>query len=106
MMYRQSSLLLSSVRAPQTSEPRPGKVRMAFTASPCKGVLSPCCWASVISKVGAIRPLIPTLAGAFQTPRLLSVVVNSPAIAPLGGGRAGVWVAGGYVVRGWEVGRE
>src|SRR5579863_1545612 len=70
----------SKVRAPHTTEPVTGKVRRQLSPS---GLSSPF-WSSVIRTAGYIPPgseaLVP--AGAFQTPRELSVVAQAPATAP------------------------
>ena len=68
------------VRAPHTTGPMTGKFRRQLSPSGLSSPLS----SSVISTAGDIPPgseaLVP--AGAFQTPRELSVLAQTPATAP------------------------
>ena len=70
------------MRAPHTTGPTAGIVRSALTASGLSVPLSP-------SSTCAVKPVMPVIvaavpAGAFQTPRLLSVAAHTPATAPHG----------------------
>src|SRR5215210_4564961 len=86
-MYRQSLLLPSSVRAPHTTGPRPTKSRMTLTDLPSIGLLSGPCRSALIFTLGSITDFSVILAGAFHTPRFASLLVYTPAMAPLGGSK-------------------
>jgi hypothetical protein len=47
---------------------------MTFTALPLVGMFRFSCASAVRMTWGATTPLIPTLAGAFQTPQVLSTI--------------------------------
>ena len=70
------------MRAPHTTGPMIGKVRRQLSPSGLSSPLS----SSVISSAGDVPPGSPALvpAGAFQTPRELSVAAHTPATAPQG----------------------
>src|SRR6266498_5084531 len=86
LIYLHSLSLPASVRAPNTSVPFPKKKRMAlmdFPATASTFNASSCDFVNVTA--GASTLLRLTFAGAFHTPRVLSTIAYTPAIAPLGG---------------------
>ena len=87
----------TSVRAPKTTLPIPGNVRMQLTPS---GLRTPCCGS--VSAPHGTTPVVPRIvvsspAGDFQTPRLLSSCAKIPATKPLGGEVAAAPVTGSVV---------
>src|SRR6056297_914141 len=83
--YLHSLLLPSRVRAPHIRTPLPLKNRIAFIDLPVSLTFNPSCSDRSIASVGADTRFNETLAGDFQTPRLLSTIAYAPATAPLGG---------------------